>query len=257
MAKEKRKNLDEKEKLKILLKRKRVATMEELCTALGTHVRMTIYRLLKDLSYRTSYSHGGRYYALKQTVCFDELGLWSARSAWFSKHDTLMATLERFVSDSERGYFAHELEPLLHVSVKETLLRLVRKGRICRERVSQAYLYCSSNSAIYKRQLATRAAELDMAVKPLVTQEGVPDEIKAAIVLFSALLDERQRRLFAGVEALQLGHGAERWIADLLGIHRQTVAKGRQQLLDGNVFFDRIRCKGAGRPRVEKKPRKS
>jgi hypothetical protein len=214
---------------------------------------MTIYRLLKDLSYRTSYSHGGRYYALEETVRFDELGLWSARSVWFSKHGTLMRTLERFVSDSERGYFAQELEPLLHVSVKESLLRLVQKGCICRERVSHAYLYCSTNSAIRKQQLATRAAELGVAVRP----EEIPDEVKAAIVLFTALLDERQRRLFAGIEALQFGHGAESWIADLLGIHRQTVAKGRQQLLDGDVLFDRVRRKGAGRPPVEKKAPKS
>jgi len=76
-------------------------------------------------------------------------------------------------------------------------------------------------------------------------------------VLFAALLDERQRRLFAGVEALQFGRSADGWIAALLGIHRQTVAKGRRELLDKNIDFNRIRKEGAGRPRVEKKRRKS
>ena len=35
----------------------------------------------------------------------------------------------------------------------------------------------------------------------------VSDELKAAIVLFSSMLDERQRRLYAGLESLKLGYG--------------------------------------------------
>lgn len=257
MSTTKRRNVDAKTKLITVLTRKRIATMDELSAAIGTDVRMTVYRLLKELSYRTSYSHAGRYYALERIVRFDEHGLWSVRSVWFSKQGTLMATAQKFVSDSERGFFSSELEQLLHVSVKETVLRLVQKGEISRERVSHAYLYCSMNLAVRKRQLAARAAELGMAIEPLGGQKDIPDTVKAAIVLFAALLDERQLRLFAGVEALQFGHGAESSIADLLGIHRQTVAKGRQQLLDGNVLFERIRQPGAGRPRVEKKTPKS
>ena len=91
----------------------------------------------------------------------------------------------------------------------------------------------------------------------LLREIGNAPDVKAAIVLFAALCDERLRRLFAGVEALQLGRGAEGWIADLLGIHRQTVAKGRQERLAGEVLVDRIRKPGAGRPRVEKKRRQS
>ena len=242
-----------KSMLATVLKRKRVATMEELQTALGTHARMTIYRRLKELGYRTSYSHGGRYYALKEMVNFNDLGLWSARSAWFSEHGTLMATLERCVSDSQRGYFATELEALLHVGVKESLLRLVQKDRISRERVAHAYLYCSQSKAIRKRQLAARAVELGGGLDSLLNTDQVSDEIRAAVALFAASLDERQLRLFAGVEALQFGKGAEIWIANLLGVHRQTVAKGRRELLEGDVNFERVRKKGAGRPRTEKK----
>ncbi|GAH38948.1 unnamed protein product, partial [marine sediment metagenome] len=127
-------------------------------------------------------------------------------------HGTLMKTLERFVSDSESGYFAHELKDLLHVGVRESLLRLVQQGRVSRERVSRSYLYCSKNASVRRRQLAVRQSkEGDIGVQFLVGPEQIPDEVKAAIVLFSALLDERQRRLFAGVEALQFGRNAERW----------------------------------------------
>lgn len=245
-------------KLDEFLKRKKVATMEELKAAFDTDVGMTVYRALKKLKYRTSYSHNGRYYTLKKIVRFDEHGLWTARSAWFSRHGTLMMTLERFVLDSNSGYFAYELEDMLHVGVRESLLRLVQQGRISREQVSRSYLYCSKNSSVRRRQLATRQSEEgDIGIQFLVGPKQIPGEVKAAIVLFSALLDERQRRLFAGVEALQFGRNAERWIADLLDIHYQTVAKGRQELLKKDVDFDRIRKQGAGRPPVEKKHQKS
>ncbi len=238
--------------------KKKIATMPELKHVLGTEVDMTVYRALKRLSYRSSYSHGGRYYALSRTVEFDEKGLWSTHSVWFSRRRTLAATLERWVTASELGYFAEELEQQLHVGVRETLLRLIQKNRVTRQRMGRSYLYCSSNASVRRRQLVAREAQLgDAALQVLSGPDEVPDEVKAAVVLFAALLDERQRRLFAGVEALQFGRSADGWIADLLGIHRQTVAKGRRELLDKNIDFNRIRKEGAGRPRVEKKRRKS
>ena len=54
----------------------------------------------------------------------------------------------------------------------------------------------------------------------------LPVELKAAIVLFYSLLDEKQRRLYAGVEAMKLGHGGDQQIAELLGMDPSTVAMG-------------------------------
>jgi hypothetical protein len=85
----------------------------------------------------------------------------------------------------------------------------------------------------------------------------MPDELKAAIVLFFTLLDEQQRRLYAGLESLKLGHGGDQRIADLLGLDRGTVAKGREALLEQDVKIDRIRRHGGGRKPTEKKLRKS
>lgn len=247
-------NGDHLKRLTLFLQRGRVATMDELKGALGTNVPMTIYRALKKASYRTSYSHNGRYYALSKSVRFGKDGLWSARSVWFSRHGTLLATLDRVISDSERGCFADELESLLHVGVKESLLRLIQRGRISRERIGRSYLYCAKTESARRRQLAARGG----GALVLVAQTEVPDEVKAAIVLFAALLDERQLRLFAGIQVLQFGQTAEGWLSELLGVHRQTIAKGRRELLDRNVDFERVRKKGAGRPPVEKKrPRSS
>ena len=57
----------------------------------------------------------------------------------------------------------------------------------------------------------------------------MPEELRAAIVLFASLLDERQRRLFAGLEALKCGWGGDRRIAELLGIDPSTVADRRKK----------------------------
>lgn len=244
-------------KLASFFARRQVATMEELRTALETNVDMTVYRALKKLGYRTSYSHGGRYYALSKTVQFDDQGLWSRGSVWFSQTGTLVATMERLIAASENGFFADELQGKLHVGVRESLLRLIQKGAVSRERLVQAYLYCSKNASVRRRQVAVRKAEIGEIAPVLSGPEEVSDEIQAAIFLFAALLDERQLRLFAGIEALQFGRGAEQWVADLLGIHRQTVAKGRSQLLNAEVGSGGIRKKGAGRPVLEKKRQRS
>ena len=91
---------------------------------------MTVFRKLKEISYRTSYSHRGKYYALDEVMGFDEEGLWSLGSVRFSKHGTLLATVEAFVTNAEAGYFTGELENLLNVGVKEALLKLYREGRV-------------------------------------------------------------------------------------------------------------------------------
>jgi hypothetical protein len=43
--------------------------------------------------------------------------------------------------------------------------------------------------------------------------ENLPPELKAAMILFFSLLDERQRRLYAGLEAHKLGYGGDRKVA--------------------------------------------
>jgi hypothetical protein len=73
-------------------------------------------------------------------------------------------------------------------------------------------------------------------------------------LLFYSLLDEQQRRLFAGLESIQLGHGGDSVLAEFLGLDPHTVARGRQQLLAQNVATGRTRRSGGGRKSVEKKP---
>jgi hypothetical protein len=131
-------------------------------------------------------------------------------------------------------------------------LQLVAQGRIARQSVSGLYLYCAGDSRTRQQQLRARQSLPDQSAAPVGIPAGnVSDELRAAIVLFASLLDEQQRRLYAGLESLQLG--GDRRIAELLGLDPHTVAKGRRQLLAQDVKTSRIRAAGGGRKPVEKK----
>src|ERR1039457_6318771 len=170
--------------LRQFLHRKRIATLPQLRELLGTGADITVFRKLKQLSYRTSYSHRGSFYTLDEIAAFDERGLWSCDSVWFSRHGTLVATAEVCVTQAPAGYFASELENILHVPVKEPLLRLVEQDRIARQTVSGLYLYCASNPRTRQQQLQARHALLESAAT--ASFGSFSDELRAAIVLFPA-----------------------------------------------------------------------
>lgn len=234
-----------------LLRRTKIATMAELKAALGTETDMTVFRKLREVAYLTSYSDRGKYYTLEEIADFDATGLWSYDGVRFSKHGTLLRTCEALVGESEAGHFASELEPVLHVGVKDALRKLAAGGRIVRQEFGGRFLHLSADARVRRRQLAARTAATGLA-----GGAAGSDELKAAIVLFFALLDEKQRRLYAGLESLKLGHGGDQQIAGLLGLDPATVSRGRRELVSQDIEKDRVRKPGGGRKRVEKKRRK-
>lgn len=77
-------------------------------------------------------------------------------------------------------------------------------------------------------------------------------------VLFCRL-DEQQRRWVAALESKKRGHGGDTLVALIVGLHVDTIRRGRQEL-DADLAerpTDRIRNPGAGRPLVKKKTRSS
>jgi hypothetical protein len=240
--------------LHALLLRNQIATLDEMKQALGTPVDVTVFRKLKPLDYLTSYSHRGRYYTLREIAHFDDHGLWSQADVWFSRFGTLLATAEVFVRRSPRGYFAEELARALHVDVQDALYQLTQQRRVTRKMASGLYLYTATDHAIQQRQLGTRrTVEAVPTVADASVLEVSPEELKASILLFYSLLDEQQRRLYAGLESLKLGRGGDRQLAHFLDLDPHTVARGRQKLLAQDVQVDRARRTGGGRKPVEKK----
>lgn len=240
--------------LRKLLLRDKIAMLPDLKRALGTDVDLTVFRKLKQLDYLSSYSHRGRFYTLREVARFGTDGLWSCEPAWFSRHGTLLATAQAFIRNSVAGYFAEELSEILHVGAQDVLRQLVQQNRIARELISGLFLYTSIDPATRQRQRLTRRSNQSVpTVVDASRLELSPDEMKAAIILFYSLLDEQQRRLYAGLESMKLGHGGDSVLAEFLGLDPHTVARGRRQLLDQDVEVGRTRQPGAGRKPVEKK----
>ncbi|MCP4705000.1 MAG: hypothetical protein GY865_10345 [candidate division Zixibacteria bacterium] len=235
-----------------LFKRKKVSDLAEIKEALGTQSTMTAFRKLKQLCYFSSYSHRGKYYTIEDIAEFNIKGLWSFRSVRFSKYGTLMETARGFINISEIGYSARELEEELEVKVQETLLHLHKNEMIYREKMSGVYIYLSADPTIQERQLLLRQ-HIESIPADTLSIKTISHELKAAIVLFFSILDERQRRLYAGLESFKFGYGGDQQIANLLGLNTHTVAKGRRELFSHDFEAKRVRKEGGGRKHVEKK----
>jgi hypothetical protein len=242
-----------------VLKHHKIATFDQLKADLGNPARCTIFRKLADLEYLSSYSHRGKYYTLRSIARFNALGLWDYRSVWFSHFGNLLDTAEALVKSSEAGYTATELKEVLHVKTKHALTQLVRSARIKREPFDSVYVYLSGEDHVADRQRKDRKTHLkrSFASVVIVNPDLAVEEAKATILLFCSMLNERQRRLYAGLESLKLGHGGDAHIASLLGMDPHTVARGRQELMNGELTHDRVRAEGGGRLLQEKKRRRS
>ncbi len=188
------------------LRAKKIASLEELKTTLATDVRMTVFRSLRRLGYLSSYSHRGQFYTLSQIPDFDELGLWSFGSVRFSRFGNLLATAKVLVEEAAAGYTAAELDYVLDVEVRHTLLQLTREGKISRCKIARSHVYMSAENGRRRQQRLTREdrqahAEIGLSLEV----EVLPDEVRAAIILFFSTLDEKQRRLLCGAGGGEVG----------------------------------------------------
>lgn len=236
-----------KERLKDIFLRQKIATMNQLKKVLKTTVSMTVYRKLGELNYLSSCSHSGKYYTLPEIPEFDRNGLWFHRSVLFSQYKTLSETIKNTVSKSEYGYSALELEKLLKIKPNEVLLKLVAKKMLSRTKFNGNYVYFSTliNEKIRQEQFYKKMNdESDLS---RITPDVLLNEVRASIILFYCTLNEKQRRLYAGLESLKLGSKGDQVISKLLNLNMKTVAKGKKELLCNSIEVDTVRCPGGGR----------
>lgn len=64
-------------------------------------------------------------------------------------------------------------------------------------------------------------------------------------------LSEKDKRRFAAIQAVQLGHGGISYVADVLGCSIRTISRGIEELdqLPEQDTPGRVRREGAGRPK--------
>ena len=80
---------------------------------------------------------------------------------------------------------------------------------------------------------------------------GYSSEVERQMKCFYHSLSEKDRRRYAVVEAVKLGHGGKKYICDLLGCHFDTLIKGIDELnCDQSLAQTKIRNKGGGRKNI-------
>lgn len=174
--------MDHVEQIKRWLRRKKVADMKELRELLGGRSQRSVFRDLDEAGYRTSYTHVGRYYTLEDIPVFNDQGLWFHRDIGFSRAGTLKQTTAEQVGQAPEGRTHDELQGLLRVRVHNTLLGLVRDGRIGRERLGRVYLYVSADPQRAAQQVKERqelSASLAMMLRVPTDEEVVEVLVEA------------------------------------------------------------------------------
>lgn len=154
-------------RLERMFRREKVVDMSTLGDRFPSRSRRSLFRDLTGLGYLTSYSHAGRYYTLADIANFDELGLWSLRDIGFSRAGTLKQTVAIQVEDAPDGRTHAELRDLLRVRVHNTLLGLVREGRVAREPFEGLHLYLSADAERAAQQMKRRTEAVRVVTEAL------------------------------------------------------------------------------------------
>jgi len=231
----------------------RVLSLEAITKALGSPSRATVFRKLQALGGLASYSHQGRFHTLDVIADFDCNGLWRFNDIRFSRHGTLLKTVVQLVQNAPDGYFASELQELLGVRVHNALAQLYGSGGVARKQLGSTYLYLCSERI--EEQLEKRQEAMNAAVAERAGIEEKGSQIAENMRLLLSALNEKQRRLYLGLESIKIGRGGDTKVSKMTGVNVKTIARGRKELEARDVDVERIRRAGAGRPPLKKTPK--
>lgn len=166
-----------------LFNRKPIADINILKRVLDTSSRTTVFRILSEVGYLTSYSHAGRYYTLNDVPSFDTVGLWRHGEVLFSRQRTLRATVLEFVNTAPAGQTHAELEARVRLRVHDTLLDLVQTEQIGRVALENFYLYVSAKHRKAHSQVSRRRQSLQaQPVATLAPEASVVIEVLLAFI---------------------------------------------------------------------------
>ncbi len=173
-----------------LFEERTVVSLDEIRERLGGVSSMTAYRYLRLVPYRRSYNHNGKLYSRHDPSRYDRYGLWSWGDALFSVDGSLRATVCRLVEEASAGTTNRELQDRLRVRVQHTLLDLLRKGGVARERVTEVFVYLQTDADAREEQLRVRKEQVaaqeerrggnpvevgsDLVIQVLLTLIGYP-----------------------------------------------------------------------------------
>lgn len=140
-----------------------VVDLPAIRQAIGGVSAMTAFRYLREVDYRRSYDHNGRFYTLFVPSLFDQWSLWSWKGIHFSVDGSLRATTRRMVLQSTEGITQREIQDRLQVRVQNTLMDLLVKTEVGRERVGGVFVYVHVDPLVGDGQLRARRERIEAA----------------------------------------------------------------------------------------------
>ncbi len=76
------------------------------------------------------------------------------------------------------------------------------------------------------------------------------DKLKEKLSVLLPSLNEKQKRLLVGAEAIAFGYGGIKFLSDITGMSTNTITKGIREIGSGDEDVSRIRSKGSGRKKL-------
>ncbi len=162
---------------------KTVVDLPAIRAALGGVSGMTAFRYLRKVPYRRSYNCNGRFYALHETSRYDRHGLWSWGDVHFSVDGSLRSTVRRLVHEAKTGATHRELQEQLRLRVQNTLLALLRKGEIDRERLAEMFVYLHVEASVRETQLQRRREQTEAGQIDSEDEIDVSDDVIIQVLL--------------------------------------------------------------------------
>lgn len=169
---------DASKTLRTFFNKNRIAKLPAISTLLSTTSRMSVHRRLRELDYLSSFSYVGCYYTLPNIANFDMQGLWFYQDIGFSRFGNLKETVVQLVNQSIAGKTHEELERQLRLRVHNTLLALIRSGKLTRETMSGVFVYFSSHADRAEQQLTHRREGAGGSA-----QDILPDELVIEVLV--------------------------------------------------------------------------
>ena len=81
----------------------------------------------------------------------------------------------------------------------------------------------------------------------------IDSDLKVKLSIILPELNEKQKRLLVATEAMALGHGGIKLLANITGMSKNTISRGIKEIESGETDCKRSRKGGGGRKKIEDK----
>jgi len=164
------------ENAKMVIKKKKIVTLQYLTTLLNCSIR-TVRRKLKQWNVLSSYNNNGRYYTLPGIPKFNTNGIWRYQDAYFSRFGNLTQTVTHLVHHSPRGLSVNELCEILGIAAGSFRTFFDTITAIKRQKMVTRVIYVSADDAVSAVQINERS-KTEASIP-----EGLPRDTESIIIL--------------------------------------------------------------------------